>query len=222
MVPAKMSTLAPSPARSLAGFRRQWILAFVLGELIGFVPPAIAGATLASVGASDLVLVVGLTVAGLFEGSAIGIAQASVLARYAPNVDGRGWIMATAGAAGFAWFVGMGGSALMGADVAPPALVAVLLAPVWCAALIAMGYAQWRVLQRAIGNTSRWIWVTAGAWLIGVAIPVVALSVAPNEWPGWVHGGIGVVAAVAMGFTVGAITAHTLEQFLASEMSAPA
>lgn len=94
----------------------------------------------------------------------------------------------------------------MGADIAPPALLAILLAPAWCSALIAMGYAQSRILRRTISNTRRWIWVTAGAWLIGVAIPVVALSVAPNDWPGWAHAVVGVVAAVAMGFTVGAIT----------------
>ncbi len=210
-----MPSLAPT--RGLEGLRRRWTLAFVMGELVGFVPPAVVGATLASAGASDLVLVVGLTLAGSLEGAAIGVAQALVLARYAPHIDNRDWVVATAAAAGFAWFVGMGGGALMGTDVAPPALLAALLTPAWGAALIVMGCAQWRVLRRTVSHAKRWVWVVAGAWLIGVTIPVAALSSAPDDWPGWVHAGIGVLAAVAMGFTVGAITARTLERLLSPE-----
>jgi hypothetical protein len=164
--------------------------------------------------------VVGLTLAGIVEGLAIGVAQARVLARHAPSIDGRDWVTATAAAAGFAWFIGMGGGALMGADVAPPALIAVVLVPAWGAALLAMGYSQWYVLRRTVPHSGKWVWVTAGAWLLGVTIPVVALSSAPNHWPGWSHAGIGVVAAVAMGSTVGALTGRTLEQLLRSEPSA--
>src|SRR5215218_4066205 len=71
------------------GLRRRWTRAFVIGELVGFLPPAITGATLAAWGAPDVVLVAGLTLAGCLEGGAIGIAQARVLARHAPALDGR-------------------------------------------------------------------------------------------------------------------------------------
>ncbi len=137
-------------------------MAFVVGELIGFVPPAAAGVTLASIEVADAYLVIGLTLAGVLEGTAIGITQARVLGRYAPSVDGRRWIVATAGAAGFAWFVGMGGSALLGANIAPTPALIVLLAPAWCAALASMGYAQWRVLRTTVAHSQRWIGVTAG------------------------------------------------------------
>jgi tetrahydromethanopterin S-methyltransferase subunit C len=50
--------------------------------------------------------------------------------------------------------------------------------------------------------------------LLGVMIPVAALSLAPNDWPGWAHGLIAVLAAVAMGATVGALTGRTLERIL--------
>lgn len=209
-----MTTTSEAPPQTLDGLRRQWTLAFVLGELVGFVPPAIVGATLASAGAADALLVAGLTLAGLLEGAAIGVAQAHVLARYAPDVNGRDWVSATVAAAGFAWFVGMTGGALMSGDIAPPALLAAVLVPAWSAALVAMGYAQWRVLRRTVTDSARWVWATAGAWLIGVAIPVAALSSAPNSWPGWAHAGIGVLAAVAMGLTVGAVTGRTLERLL--------
>jgi hypothetical protein len=208
------SPLHVAPVNDLHGFRRRWTLAFVVGEMVGFLPPAICGATLAAIGVPDVVLVVGLTIAGLLEGLAIGIAQARVLTRFAPDVDAHDWVVATVAAAGFAWFVGMGGGTLMGANVGPPILVAVLLIPAWCAALLSMGYAQWRVLRRTVPRSGRWVWVTAGAWLLGVMIPTVALSTAPNSWPGVMHAGIGVFAAMAMGLTVGGLTGHTLERLL--------
>ena len=121
-----MTSAAGAP-RSLAGLRRHWTQALVVGELVGFVAPAVTGATLATVGAPDALLVIGLTLAGLVEGAAVGTAQARVLAGYAPAVDRRDWVLATVLAAGFAWFVGMGGGALMGTTAVAPAVLLVLL-----------------------------------------------------------------------------------------------
>ena len=214
MVPTALTpaTLAPAPA--LAGLRPRWTLAFLVGELVGFVPPAVTGATLAAIGVPDGLLVLGLTIAGLLEGLALGVSQSWVLARYAPAVDGRSWVVATTAAAGFAWFVGMGGGALMGSTVAPPGLLLALLIPAWTCALLCMGWAQWTVLRSAVARSTRWIWVTSGAWLIGVMIPVVALSAAPNSWPAWAHAVVGVVSAMVMGLTVGTLTGRTLQRLL--------
>jgi MFS family permease len=209
-----VKTLTIAPTQALSDLRHRWTSAFVVGEMVGFVPPAVCGATLAAVGAPDLVLVVGLTLAGLLEGMAIGVAQARVLAHFAPAVNRRDWVTATMLGAGFAWFVGMGGGALMGGDVAPPILLAAILVPAWCAALLSMGYLQWRVMRRTVPRSGRWVWVTAGAWLLGVMIPIVVLTTAPNSWPGWVHVAIGVLGAMAMGLTVGTLTGRTLERLL--------
>ena len=198
----------------VAGLRRRWILACLIGELVGFLPPATAGAALSTIGVTDLILVVGLTITGLMEGAILGVAQSRVLARHAPAVNGRAWVVATTEAAGFAWFVGMGGGALMGSQIAPAGLLLALLVPAWAAALLSMGYLQWRVMRSALPRSRRWIWVTSGAWLLGVMIPVAALSLAPNDWPGWAHGLIAVLAAVAMGATVGTLTGRTLERIL--------
>jgi hypothetical protein len=65
----------------------------------------------------------------------------------------------------------------------PPVLLATVLAPVWAMALTAMGYLQWRVLRVTIPASGRWVPVTTGAWLIGIVIPVVALSTVPNDRP---------------------------------------
>ena len=194
--------------------RRDWTLAVALAELVGFVPPAVTGATLAALGAPDVAMVIGLTLAGTLEGLSVGAAQAAVLRRHAAGVDGRRWVRATMVGAAFAWFVGMGGGALMGSSVAPPALLVVVLVPGWTAALLAMGFLQWRVLRATVPRSARWVPVNAGAWLLGVMIVVVALSAAPNSWPGAVHAVIGVAAAVLMGLTVGALTARTLAHLL--------
>ena len=95
----------------------------LVGELVGFVPPALTGAWLGALAVPDPVLVVGLTIAGAFEGAALGIAQARVLARFAPRVDGEAWVIATAAAAAFAWFAGMASASLLGSDVAPPGVL---------------------------------------------------------------------------------------------------
>ena len=216
-----MKTLTIEPTRELVGLRHRWTVAFVVGEMVGFVPPAVCGATLAAIGASDVVLVVGLTLAGLLEGMAIGVAQARVLARYAPAINGRDWVTATMAGAGFAWFVGMGGGALMGGDVAPPVVVAALLVPAWCAALLSMGYLQSRVMRRTVPRSGRWVWVTAGAWLLGVMIPIVVLTTAPNGWPGWAHVMVGVIGAMAMGLTVGALVGLRVATRVALTFVAP-
>jgi hypothetical protein len=147
----------------VAGLRCRWTLACLIGELVGFLPPASVGAALSTVGVTDLILVVGLTIAGLMEGAVLGVAQSRVLARHAPAVTGRAWVVATTTAARFAWFVGMGGGALMGSQVAPAGLLFSLLVPAWAAALLSMGYLQWRVLRSALPRSRRWIWVTSGA-----------------------------------------------------------
>jgi VIT1/CCC1 family predicted Fe2+/Mn2+ transporter len=56
--------------------------------------------------------------------------------------------------------------------------------------------------------------VNAGAWLVGVMIPVAAPSVVPDGWPAPIHAAVGVLAAVAMGLTVRSVTDRTLERLL--------
>lgn len=190
-------------------WNRDWIKACVIGELIGFVPPAVTGAALVALEASEIVLVAGLVAAGVLEGLVLGRAQDAVLQRLIPDVTG--WPAATAVAAGLAWMAGMGGSSLVGAVGAKGLIVAV---PGWIIGLFAMGVLQsWR-LRPVVRDARWWIPVTTVAWLVGVAIPVIALSVVPNQWPPAVHVLVAIPAAVAMGATVGAITGRTLNRFV--------
>jgi hypothetical protein len=197
--------------------RRRWTAAFVVGELVGFVPPALVGAALVVAGVPDGVLVAGLVAAGAIEGAVLGVTTGRVLGCELPMLDVRRWVAATAAGAAVAWLAGMGGSALI---QAVGAWALIVVAPGLIVGLLAMGILQWRVLQPFVPGAARWVPVTAGAWLVGVMLPVVALSVVPNGWPPGVHVVVGVAAAVAMGATVGSLTGRTLDGLLASSRAA--
>ncbi len=192
----------------------RWTVALLIAELVGFLPPAVVGTLLGTAQASDAWMVIGLTAAGALEGLALGVAGAWVLARHLPDLDARRWVLGTTLGAAWAWFVGMGGSAAVGrAD--SPGLVALSLIPLWCSGLLAMGWAQWRVLREVTSGAGRWIWVSAGAWLLGVSIPVAALSAVPEGTSIPVHVAVGSLAALAMGATVGLLTGTTLRTLVA-------
>ena len=192
------------------GCERAWLRACIGGELVGFIPPAVTGTVLVSTGASDLVLLVGLILAGTAEGWILGSAQQRVLHRFAPTVVG--WPQATAVGAGIAWCAGMGGSMLVG-EAGPIALLVV--APSWLAGLVAMpALQQHRLSLAGLRRTHRWIPWSVVAWMFGVSVPVVALSIVPNNAPAAVHVVIAIVAAVAMGAIVGLVTGRVLQTML--------
>ena len=91
--------------------RARWTRACIVGELVGFVPPALTGGLLVTFGAPEVVLVVALVIAGMGEGFILGVAQSAVLRDVLPGVSG--WVAATTLAAGAAWLAGMGGSSLV-------------------------------------------------------------------------------------------------------------
>ncbi len=200
----RLETTLPD-RRPANGIRRSWIHACVVGELIGFVPPATTGALLVWLEAPEAQLVAGLVAAGCVEGAILGAFQADVVRNVFPAVTR--WTSTTALAAGIAWLAGMGGSSIVQA-AGPVSLLVV--APAWIVGLLAMGVLQSRRLALAVEDASAWILRTSVAWLLGVMIPVVALSLVPNNAQLVVHVVVGVAAAVAMGATVGAITGSTL------------
>jgi len=73
------------------------------------------------------------------------------------------------------------------------------------------------VLRRYVGASAGWTMTAAGAWLVGVAIPVIALSIVPDGTPAAVRVAVAVVAAVGMGVTVGAITRPVLERIVRAD-----
>ena len=78
---------------------QSWFRWTTAGEFAGFLAPALAGALTSS---PQL-----LVLAGVAEGTVLGVAQAVVLRRVDRTLNGRHWIGATALAAGFAWTIAM-------------------------------------------------------------------------------------------------------------------
>ena len=52
--------------------RHRWIVAFRHRRFLGFLPPALTGATLSALGASDAMLIVGLALPGAIDGLVLG------------------------------------------------------------------------------------------------------------------------------------------------------
>jgi hypothetical protein len=187
-----------APARPLW---RTWFVAVTLGEFVGFLVPACAGALFVE---SVLVLVA----AGAVEGALLGTAQALVLRRVLPALSVRAWIAATAAAAALAWSVGLV-PGLLGERLAALSVgLLVVGATIGGLVLVAsIGTAQWLVLRRHVPRAWRWIPATAAAWLAGLGVFV---AVATPLWqpgqPSWLIALIGAAGGLAMAATVAAVT----------------
>jgi hypothetical protein len=182
---------------------RRWTVAATLGELVGFLVPAVVAASVRDL--DQITIVVALVAAGFVEGSALGFAQSAVMREVVPGVRRRDWTVATGSAAALAWLLGMLPSSLV--DRVPGAVlwtVIVLAAPVLLASI---GGAQWLVLRRRRPRSGWWVGATAAAWAAGLLVFVGISS------PLWRPGQdaalvalIGVVAGAAMAVTTAALT----------------
>lgn len=185
---------------------RSWLIVVSAAELAGFTGPALVGALTAT--APVVVAVVALVLAGVVEGAMLGWGQSSVLRRALPHLPAGRWIACTAGGAGIAYLLGMlpaaiGGSWWAAAAVAVPLLVSI-------------GAAQWLVLRDRVPWAMSWIWVTAAAWLVGLAVFLTFAT--PLWWSGQsvaLTVLVGLVGGVLMATTVAAVTGLALRSFVA-------
>lgn len=161
---------------------RDWFVAMTAGEFLGFGIPALAGALGVqffsdAAGLGARVALAGLMVAaGGLEGAVLGLAQALALRRYLPGLSVRHWVGATAAAAAFAWAIGMLPSTLGDPTTLPPVLLwtgAAVLGPLL---LCSLGLAQWWVLRRHLAHAGAWVWISALAWLAGLAVVMAGMS----------------------------------------------
>jgi hypothetical protein len=214
-----MSTITMGAARPRTpvdwSLWRRWTVATAAGEIIGFAAPALAGAAAAAAGLSDLAMLVVMIPAGMVEGAVLGAAQWLVLRSLWPRLDGRLWTLATALAAGLAYLIGMLPSTLGGLPSLPPALVIAVAFPLGTLFLLSIGGAQWLVLRRHAERAGWWILANAVAWPLGVAVPLLALTVLPDGTPLPLIAVTGVVSSLGMGLVVGAITGLALVRLLA-------
>ncbi len=154
--------------------RHRWVIAVTLAETAGYLVPASAGILSARAGIGGLAQAALVVVAGLFEGLALGAAQAWA---FPLPVRRLRYALFTALGAGVAWLSVMSAAALARTGAVPPALVAVAALGAGLVGLAAIGSAQWLELRRHAAMAHRWIAWTGLAWVI--ALP---LSFAPGPF----------------------------------------
>lgn len=140
----------------------RWILAVSIGEAAGFTVAAGVAVLTIVAGLDDPARLVLVIAAGAVEGTALAIGQYTGMRVHRPP-PGR-WIGATAGAAAFAWTLGMLPSTL-GLDLAS-AMMLILVAIGAVLLLVSIPLAQWLALSRP--RTALWVPVNAGAWLVSI------------------------------------------------------
>lgn len=174
-------------------FWRRWVAANSLAEMIGL------GASLLLWGLfvfglegrigpilAALIVVLGST---LIEGSAVGLAQWSVLRRRLPALTWQGWLVVTAVGALVAWTLGMVPSTVMaanaGATIEPPAEMSDLLTYSLAAGMgivlgAVLGAPQWWVLRRYLPHAGWWVPANMLAWAVGMPVVFLGMSLAPE------------------------------------------
>jgi len=217
-IPSEHSAVPGLPEMT-AGLRgrpllRRWVMVVAAAEALGFVVPAIVGATTAS--APSSVVVPALIAAGLFEGTVLGIGQALVLRRAIPSLSMLRWVFATAVGAMLAYALGILPSSL-GGDWSRSVIIAGAIA-LGVLILVIIGGTQWLVLRRHVDDAYRWILITATAWLLGLG---VFLGVST---PLWQEGqsrvaaiGVGVFGGLLMAGVTALITGLGLVKMLSSD-----
>lgn len=195
-------------------------MATAAGELIGFAIPSILGPLAfyllqGIVGIKVLLIILAIAaVAGIGEGAVLGFAQSIVLRRYIEEFAWGKWILATAIAAALAWIMGMLPSSIESIGKLNLIVLVVGAALLGILFLLSIGFAQWLVLRRYISGAGSWILINAIAWPIGVAVPVIALSLVPENSGVVVWIIVGILSGVLMGIVVGAITGYVLVRLL--------
>ncbi|MCG8917482.1 hypothetical protein L6E12_16985 [Actinokineospora sp. PR83] len=179
-----------APART-APLLRAWITTVTVAELVGFTVPVLVGAVTAD--APTAVALPGLVAAGAAEGALLGWGQARVLRRVVPGLPRVRWTAHTAAGTALAYLLGM-----LPSTLDAPWGAAVVGLPL----LLSLGLAQFPLLRGRVRWAAHWVWVTAVAWVAGMA---VFLCFATPLW----HEGQQTWQAVAIGIAGGALMATT-------------
>lgn len=203
------------------GLLRRWVAWTLVGEMAGFVAPAVLGVVSADWSARTAIPT--MVAAGAVEGLMLGAAQAHALAPSIPGLRSARFALLTAVAAALAYVLGMLPSALGAPLVEAPRAPVVMAGALAAMVLLAsIGTAQWLELRRHVGKAWTWIATTAAAWLAGL---VAFLVIATPLW----HPGqgsalivlIGLVAAGAMATTVALVTGRAMQRLLTRQPGTP-
>lgn len=172
----------------------RWLLAVTVAESVGFVAPAVTGATTG--GRYEA-----MVAAGLVEGAVLGAGQ--VLGAGRQVLPAVRWTVATAVGAGVAWAIAMLPTVLDVPWTDPFVLAAVVAAG--AVALLAMPVLQWAATGFRRGLAG-WIPVSAGAWAVGLVWTLAPSPLIDERTPVPVLVGVYAVAGVLMAATVALLT----------------
>ena len=196
---------------------RRWVVAFTLGELVGFGALPVAGGVLAywltaglDATPRALALYAVAVLGGLGEGYVLARFQLAVLRRTALRVDEGRWARDTALAAAAAWALGMLPATLDDVIGLAPAAQVALWVPAAILILLSIGGAQARVLAGRVPRPRRWLYANVGGWLLGLPWTFFLPGVLPDEAPPAAFAGAMLIGGVLMGATAGAVTGRTL------------
>ncbi len=195
----------------------QWVLATVIGELVGFTVVAVVSA-IAQIG-DILAMNAVILIAGIIEGLSLGTAQWVVLRHHLTHANW--WIPATAGGAFLAWILGLLPNTVIESQnraiaVIEPSLPDLLgFATVMGAVLgLVFGWLQWLVLRVDVPHARSWIWVNAIAWACGLMVAFLGTSLVQAGDDVSQIAMIGSLTGIGMGIVVSAITGVALVRLM--------
>lgn len=198
---------------------RRWVLFCTVGELVGFGGIPVLGAALVlwlttglEPGLRSLLLYAVAVVAGAGEGAVLAWFQLRVLNAWLTRTQARHWILATAGAAAFAWALGMLAPTLDEFVGIPASVQIAMWVPSGLLILLSIGAAQAWVLRQVVENPRRWLIANVIGWLAGLPWTFVLPALLPETAPVVVWIVTFVIAGVLMGLTVGLVTGVALLQ----------
>ena len=197
----------------MPGLLRRWVVAFAVGELVGFgLLPAMLGALAfeltGGMNATPRALLLYLVaiVTGFGEGAVLALFQLRVLRGVFPDLDARGFVVATGTAASVAWAAGMLVPTLD--DVV--GLSTPIQIGLWVAAAVvilpSIGIAQAWALRGVVERPGRWIVGNVLGWLLGLPWTFVLPALVPDGAPIGAFVAAMIVGGAVMGATAGAVT----------------
>jgi len=221
---------APHPTMTSSAFGwqvwRTWVLANMVGELVGFGAAAVLGAgagviIAGQIGAAQIgAMLLAVLLVGGVEGACIGLAQWSVLRRAVPTIGRGAWLTATIGGSVVAWSAGMAIGTGWGDSVgteAEPQLVSMLFggAAIGGLAGLILSVPQWVVLRRAVRRAGWWMVVHVVAWSVGMLVALAGTALIDGQTPIPAVAAIGATTGIAMGALVACLTGVALVRLLA-------
>jgi deazaflavin-dependent oxidoreductase (nitroreductase family) len=186
---------------------RLWIAACTAAEMVGMT--AAAGAATLADGVSGPVALGVVVAGGLVEGTALGLAQATVLARVAPALSRVRYLVATVVVAGLGWAAATAPSTLGGGGDAeqPPVLLVVLGALALGLVLgSVLGAVQAYALRGAVRHPTRWVAANAAAWPVAMILIFVGATLPDTGWPAGAVLLVGAVTGAAAGAALGLVS----------------